>query len=327
MNQTKSRRPASSVRSALALAVVLASLSCPSFAQNAKERAGIAFKEWLSRLLEEAHTSEQKQAADRVAQLLKDGKVSEASLALKEMSSKSASPTAAIELGAMLSEASPADVAQWQGHTQGLASALASAQLDDQELAVFRTLEEISSRVPSVKLVPIHVNSFMSKYAYGAAHSREILANYPAQYRDVLEPYLKLPKEQRVFVIGTKTDGGLVERYGAEEQHHGRAVFFYSFCAGAGRGLCDPDLVGALMKEAGQIVVIDTPAARMSPYVYVEAAAARSAPQRAGARHLDPGAGVPSGHRQYDPSGYGDVDAGYGEDHRSRRQRAAAIAT
>ncbi len=269
-----SSRPALRVRSALALIVVLGSLGCLSFAQNAEERAGIAFKEWLSRLVNEAHTSEQKQAADNIAKLLKDGQISKASLALKDMSSKSANPTAAIELGAMLSEASPAEVAQWQSHTQGLASVIESAQLDDQELAVFRTLEEVSGRVPSVKLVPIHVNSFMSKYAYGAAHSREILANYPAQYREVLEPYLNLPREQRVFVIGARADGGLVERYGAEEQHHGRAVFFYSFCAGAGRGLCDPDLVGALMKEAGQIVVIDTPAARMSPYVYVEAAAA-----------------------------------------------------
>jgi hypothetical protein len=92
---------------------------------------------------------------------------------------------------------------------------------------------------------------------------------------DLLSEWKNVPRDKRIFVIGAGEDSAKVSEIRESLKSDGYAMFFYTFCSEGGGALCSHEAVGAMFAKSGWTVLYETPYAKLSEYVAVEAAMAR----------------------------------------------------
>ena len=163
-------------------------------------------------------------------------------------------------------------LARTAANSEATEARLAKAALEPLEDYAPRvsSLERYSPRV-SEEAVDLDVDRFADRFLRGADDPETYLNRLEGNHADLRSRWLDTPKQRRVFVIGRGQDRHLAAAVRDELEKEGYSIFFYQFCADTGGMLCPPEAVGAFFKTSGRTFVLDTSAARTSPYVTREA--------------------------------------------------------
>ena len=124
----------------------------------------------------------------------------------------------------------------------------------------------------AVKLVRIRVHQFYRGFLEGANDPDRYLGLMRARQPRLVNSWLNIPRDKRVFFIGSGSDSELADRLSRVLQNHGYQTFFFRDCKPI---LCTDAHVGAMMATAGNAVYLNTSSAQHSRFIEVEIAAAR----------------------------------------------------
>ncbi|MDO9312111.1 MAG: hypothetical protein Q7T85_10535, partial [Nitrosomonas sp.] len=88
----------------------------------------------------------------------------------------------------------------------------------------------------------------------------------------LVEPWLAIPKEKRVFIIAASQNQSEALLLKETLQKKGFECFYYRFCEHIQNELCDSKEVGAFFSTAGHVVTIKSRHSEASSYIPVELA-------------------------------------------------------
>jgi hypothetical protein len=157
-------------------------------------------------------------------------------------------------------------------HTERAAFAL---ETTPEQAPMLRALTDARSTVSWIDLVPVAVKRFGAEFERGFRDPKAALAVLRGSHDDVLDQWWVVPRERRVFVIGSGADAAEAQRLQTRLERDGYAVFFYDFCRRGGRPLCPSRSVGAFFASSGQTVVLESAQAAGSGFVQLEVAVAQ----------------------------------------------------
>jgi hypothetical protein len=255
-----------SKRSSVA-ALLFAALVLPLAAQPPAAKAGKYFEEVFARFMREAHGGPQSAAAQQIEQLIKSGQLARA---VRELDALAERQDMARLVREALRDVSPEEAARAaQRATRPL------VVLSVEDLARFKPLERYApSEWLSIRFVNTRVKQFLREIGFGSETAVVHLSFPPPEYAAMATRWRAKPKAMRIGLITAGIDDELAQQYRREKEAQGFVVFFYKICLEAGH-LCPDKMVGAFLADAGQVVVLDTPAAAASAFVFPEALTVR----------------------------------------------------
>lgn len=246
-----------------------------AFTQAVDSKIGRQFEKFF----EEALATKHKDLAEGVSKLLNEGNLTQAVKLLHEATQQDAAALpSAQELLRSLQQAKPGDILR-QGHfVQDSSGQLHLVSLSREEQVHVRALDEMHVSWTRSTFVTRAAKQFIEDIRYGAQNADVVIAACRARWtcreRNLVDDFMKVPPERRVFVIGSGVDTPFATDYAGARAALGEKVFFYKDCLTAAGRLCNSDLVGALMARSGSCVALDSANAAMSEYVFPEVAAA-----------------------------------------------------
>jgi hypothetical protein len=122
-------------------------------------------------------------------------------------------------------------------------------------------------------IVDASVKRFSAEFAEGAKDPDRFLSEISLS-QPRISKWLKATPDKRIFIIGAGKDSAEVSAWTELLESDGYSVFFYKFCSESGGALCSSKVVGAMFGKSRWTAVYQTPFAKLSEYVKVEAATA-----------------------------------------------------
>ena len=118
------------------------------------------------------------------------------------------------------------------------------------------------------------VKQFSTDFERGFKNPDRFMSEVSLNQRPLVDEWLAVPQEKRIFVIGSGKDSAKVSELTESLESHGYKVFFYDFCRQSSGVLCSSQAVGAMCGKSGITMLYQTPFAEHSEYVKVEVATA-----------------------------------------------------
>jgi hypothetical protein len=157
-------------------------------------------------------------------------------------------------------------------HTERAAYALGASP---DQAPVLRALSDAGSTMHWIDFVTVDVQRFGRDFRQGFDRPDQTLDALRGTHDDLLQAWRSVPRERRVFLIGSGADAPAAQALRQRLRGDGYEVFFYDFCRAGGRPLCPSPAVGAFFASSGQTLVLETGRAAASGYIRLEVAVAQ----------------------------------------------------
>lgn len=136
---------------------------------------------------------------------------------------------------------------------------------------LFKQLTALNYQPFKTVFVSVDVAKFDREFSQGAQDPVATFAGMKDPHAQLARAWTKVrPPKERIFIIGASEDAPVVKELAERLQAEGHEVFFYKNCQRLAGTLCTSQQVGAFQATADAVLVVDSPAARNSPFVQVE---------------------------------------------------------
>jgi hypothetical protein len=138
---------------------------------------------------------------------------------------------------------------------------------------IFKMITDVPTHVRLVTLGSLDLRDFLNAFSRGARDPERYFHDVPDD--DMLVRWKNASKDKRIFIAGAEEDTPLARQFRSRFEQDGYVVYFYQFCQSPLWGLCPAETVGAFFATSGTAVMMDTPWAKASRYVFHEVATAQ----------------------------------------------------
>jgi hypothetical protein len=150
---------------------------------------------------------------------------------------------------------------------QGFGMALPAGRL-----RLLGAVRKAFGKLPKVVFASANARKFGREFLQGAKVGNARLAQLHQRSPALVGPWLRTPRERRVFIIGASPDTLEVRLLQRALKKDGFETFFYKFCEPYLAALCSTQEVGAFFATSGHVVAVKSAAAAASSFIPVELA-------------------------------------------------------
>jgi hypothetical protein len=142
------------------------------------------------------------------------------------------------------------------------------SRLSQDQSIFLRDLDEVARRrIGSISFVETDVKQFAKDFEEGARNSGKYIGHPDLGSPQLKSDWENVPKEKRVFIIGAGEDLPQITNYMQQLAEDGYFTVFYRNWLRANGSLSDPRVIGALFRESGHTLVVESVAAGKSRFV------------------------------------------------------------
>lgn len=165
--------------------------------------------------------------------------------------------------------------ARWLPRYTAMADIVKALQAQHGDL--LRTLAQVDYVPTSVtQLTARQAQMYAAASLRGGTQPGRFAAAEHASHADILARWHSAPESKRLMIMATSKDLALVNRVRQHAKAAGLEVFFYLDCAELAGVLCSSEQVAAMARTAGEVLFIDSEAAKASLFIGPELRAAQA---------------------------------------------------